>query len=396
MKKTLVYLIAGMTILVTSSVFAGLNYPDIDVNGQVSIRATDVENMDDFKDNAGTNINAIESRLRLYLSSDLAKNVKLSTMLEKGRRTYGDKADTLQGVQDNLAIKHANLAINGIADKVDLVVGRMEYGKKFNSLVCYTLDIDGISAKMACGPVDVTLVDAKTSIGDKDNLQILGLSGKIGGVALTGTLYNQDPEKGNNNRVTALSAAGSIPAVEGLTYSVEYAMQKNHNKNVEKDAEALLIKVGYEMETDMGKLNFGLVSLDASGDKNSTAKKDEDYTGAGVGPSLKLTPIYSDLAANEYNDDFAYNTNLSNTKAVVLNVSLAMNENLSMGIAYGKYKKNEGTEKNLGSEIALSANYKQADNISLDFVLAQLDPDKGLTANTDKARKIQAGMKVNF
>ncbi|MFH1563936.1 MAG: hypothetical protein ABIF11_11070 [Nitrospirota bacterium] len=395
MKKTLSCLISGMMILVTSAVFAGINYPDINVTGQVSLRATDVANLDDFKDNAGDNINAIESRLRLFLSSDLADNVKLSAMLQKNKKTYGEDADTLLSVQNEVAIKHANIAINGIADKVDLVVGQMEYGKKFNSLVYYALSIDGILAKMACGQVDVTLVDAKISTGNKDNLQILGLSGKIGEVALTGTLYNQDPEKGNNNRVTALSAVGNVPGVKGLSYSVEYAMQEDHVKNYKTDAEAMLIKVGYGMETDMGKLNFGLVSMDASGDKVSTTDKDEKYTG--VVPSLKLTPIASDkMANNAYNDDFAYDTNLSNKKGMVLNASLAMNENLTMGIAYGKYKLNEGTEKNLGSEIALSANYKQADNIGLDLVIAQFDPKKGMSVNTDKATKIQAGMKIEF
>ena len=53
-------------------------------------------------------------------------------------------------------------------------------------------------------------------------------------------------------------------------------------------------------------------------------------------------------------------------------------------------------EKNYATEINLTAGYKASDAVSLSLLIAQMDPGKVLAPLTDKATKIQAGMKIAF
>lgn len=396
MKKQLSYLVVGMFVLGSTSAFAALNYPDINISGDVSVKAIDVTNLDDFKDDAGTNINTIQSDLKLSLASNLADNVALSALLQKEIRNYGGPEDSVTGLQNDTSVKRANLKLSKIADNVDLTVGRQEVGQRFNSLVAYYYGADGIVANTAVGPVNLMVATAKTDIGEKDNLNILKASGKVMGIAVSGALYNLRPDVAiNKTKVIDVTASGKIPVVCEPTYSVEYAKQDGKSGANKIDANAMLVKLNCGgFDTPVGAIKCGLTYLNTSGDKADTTKI-EGFTG--IRPSIKVTELASDMATNNNNDDDpSYTPVIGNLNAIILSVSVAATDALNLGLAYGQYKMNEATDKKIGSEINLTADYKQSDNISLALLVGQLTPGKGLSPNSDKATKIQAGMKVSF
>ncbi|MBI4777677.1 hypothetical protein HY792_01950 [Candidatus Desantisbacteria bacterium] len=224
------------------------------------------------------------------------------------------------------------------------------------------------------------------------------LGTKIGPVDAALARYTELVSGASANAVLDLAVSGKIPVGCGINASLEYAVQSGRKVlTVEKDATAVLLKLGCDgCDMGVGKVSCGLTYLNASGDDAATADKNEDYSG--VNPSLKLTEIVSDRASGKKTDDDAYNTAIANRNAIVLNLGLAPAAvaGLNLGLAYGTYKANEGTEKNLATELNLTAGYKVSDAVSLSLLLAQMDPDKGLTSYTDKATKIQAGMKIVF
>lgn len=394
MKKSLVYLLASLVVLLVSSSWAGVNYPDIDVTGEISIKAINANNYDGLK-TASDKQNYVQQRTRLYLKGELTEGVTANAMAEKmnsGSKMGSAAAKQVKDYSTELELKHAYLTVADVVDLVDLTIGRQKIGTKFKSVVYYNNSVDAIKGNMTCGPVDLTMVYGKTDDKVKNNLYAVLGSGKVGEVSVNGGIYR---DAVNQNGVLTIGASGDVPIVEGLNVGIEYAKQDGKNGTLNRKGTALKADVNYACEIGGGKCTLGLTLLNTSGDDKPADKDDKKYSG--ISPSLKLTEIYSDIKAGTTNDDGAYKADIGNLNALILKAGLAMTEKLDLGLAYGTYKANKGTDKKLGTEINLTVGYKQSENIAINLLAAQFSSKKGMgLSGTDKATKLQAGMKISF
>ncbi|MBU0700218.1 hypothetical protein KKE26_02820 [bacterium] len=387
-----------MVSIMAMPALAELNYPNIDVKGNLrfkSITANDYDcnkNVQDKEDN-------VQLTAYLKLSAELADKVGLKAVLKNvSAQGVTNSNDTLNTVLSQTTVYHIYFNVKDIAG-VDAVIGRQNIGEKKNALVYQASSADAIKLSTKVGPVDVTLVSANGP-ADRDTLNAYMLGGKIGEVNVAVANYVRQTSAASADAVLDVTVSGKIPVGCGINASLECAMQsggKQNGSTVENNATAILAKLGYDgFDMAVGKASCGLTILNTTGDKSS-ADKNENYTG--IKPSLKLTEIVSDIAADSKNDDRSYSTTaIGNRNAIVLNLGLAPAAvaGLNLGLAYGKYKLNEGTEKNYATEINLTAGYKASDAVSLSLLIAQMDPGKVLAPLTDKATKIQAGMKIAF
>jgi len=391
-------LLSGLMVSVMAMpALAGLNYPNVSVKGDLSLKSITDTNVLKAKQDY------VQLVSKLLLSGELTDNVGLNATLRNvSTQGNSDNAD-LNAVLSLTEVYQVNLTVKDIAG-VDAVIGRQNIGEKKNALVFQSSTADAIKLSRKCGPVDVTVVSANGP-AERDDISAILLGGKIGEVNAALARYEQGPgtdSTKSTNAVLDFAVSGKIPVACGINASLEYAMQSADKTSavVKKDATAMLVKLGCSgCDMGVGKVSCGLTYLNTSGDENSTDDKDGDYTG--INPSLKLTEIASDIAAGSKNDDLAYKTAIANRNAIVLNLGLAPAavEGLNLGFAYGTYKLNEkdsAGETKYATEINLTAGYKASDAVSLSLLLAQLDPGKALSSNTDKATKIQAGMKIAF
>lgn len=394
MKKSLVYLLASLVVLLVSSSWAGVNYPDIDVTGEISIKAINANNYDGDKKESDKK-NYVQQRTRLYLKGELTDGVTANAMAQKmsdGSKMGSADQKKMKDYSTELELKRAYLTVSDVADLVTLTIGKQQIGTKFNSLVYYNSSADAIKGNMTCGPIDLTMVYGKTADAVKNNLYALLGSGKVGEVSVNGGIYR---DALNKNGVLTMGISGDIPMIEGLNVGIEYAKQDGENGTLNRKGTALKADVNYACEIGGGKCILGLTLLNTSGDDNNADKDDKDYLG--ISPSLKMTEIVSDLTAETTNDDGTYKTEISDLNVLILKAGLAMTEKLDLGLAYGTYKANKGTDKKIGTEINLTAGYKQSENIAINLLAAQLSPKKGAgLLGTDKATKLQAGMKISF
>lgn len=388
-----------MVSIMAMPALAGLNCPSFDVKGNLSLKSitgqdyTQAGVLADKTDN-------VQLFADLKLSAELAENVGLTTVLRNiSTQGAGNNAD-LDKVLGSTTVFQVYLDVKDIAG-VNAVIGRQGIGEKKNSLVFQSSRADAIKLSKKCGPVDVTYVSANGP-DVHDDISAIIAGGKIGPANVSVARYTKLYKTGTSaDEVLDLTVSGKIPVACGVNASLEYAMQSGGKVGtVERDATALLVKLGCNgCDTAVGKVSCGLTYLNTSGDKAS-ADKNEGY--AGISPSLKLTEIVSDIAAGSKNDDGGYNTiAIANRNAIVFNIGLAPTavDGLKLGLAIGTYKTNEkvNNETAYATEINLTANYKASDAVSLSLLLAQMDPGKALsTTNTDKATKIQAGMKIAF
>ncbi len=380
---------------------AGLNYPDIDVKGDLSFKSITA---DKYYSSTGTvlgKVDYVQLVADMSLSAELADNVGLKAVLRNASTQSGGNNADLNAVLSQTTVHNVYLDVKDIAG-VDAVIGRQNIGAKKNALVFQSSKADAIKLSKKCGPVDITYISANGP-EKSDTLNAIMLGGKIGPVDAGLTRYTQEfPTTYSANEVLDITVSGKIPVGCGIDASVEYAMQsgKKPTGGDEKDATAMLVKLGCGgCDMAVGKVTCGLTYLNTSGDKVGSDSK--NYTG--VNPSLKLTEIMSDISAGQKNDNLAYNNSadtIANLNVIFVNVGLAPAavDGLTLGVAYGTYKRNEkvNNETELATEINLTANYKASDAVSLSLLLAQMDPGKAMTSGTDKATKIQAGMKIGF
>ncbi|MFH1961659.1 MAG: hypothetical protein ABIJ30_02100 [bacterium] len=386
-----------MVSIMAMPALAELNYPNIDVKGNLrfkSITANDYDcnkNVQDKEDN-------VQLTAYLKLSAELADKVGLKAVLKNvSAQGVTNSNDTLNTVLSQTTVYHIYFNVKDIAG-VDAVIGRQNIGEKKNALVYQASSADAIKLSTKVGPVDVTLVSANGP-ADRDTLNAYMLGGKIGEVNVAVANYVRQTSVASADAVLDVTVSGKIPVGCGINASLECAMQSGGKVGtVENDATAMLVKLGYDgFDMAVGKASCGLTILNTTGDKSS-ADKNENYTG--IKPSLKLTEIVSDIAADSKNDDRSYSTAIGNRNAIVINLGLAPAAvtGLNLGLAYGTYKTNEkvNNETKYATEVNLTAGYKVSDAVSLSLLLAQMDPGKALTSGTDKATKIQAGMKIAF
>ncbi|MEK7813535.1 MAG: hypothetical protein AAB296_07215 [Candidatus Desantisbacteria bacterium] len=384
-----------MVSIMAVPALAGLNYPDIDVKGDLSFKSITA---DDYDSNSKTadKVDLVQLTADLSLSAELTDNVGLKALLRNATTQGVGSNGNLDSMLSKTDVLQVTLNVNDIAGKVDAVIGRQNIGAKKNALVYQCENGDAITLSTKCGPVDVTYVSVNGP-ANRDTLNAIMLGGKIGPVDAGLARYTGQSGSASANAVLDITVSGKIPVAGGIDASLEYAQQSGNKITVEKDATAMLIKLGCSgCDMAVGKVSCGLTYLNASGDE--AGGDDESYSG--VAPSLKLTEIVGDKDAGQKNDDLAYNTSIANRNAIVLNIGLAPAavDGLNLGLAYGTYKTNEkvNNETDYATEINLTANYKASDAVSLSLLLAQMDPGKAMATTTDKAVKIQAGMKIGF
>ncbi|MDI6781898.1 MAG: hypothetical protein QME49_07350 [bacterium] len=393
-----IFLSCLMVGIMAMPALAGLNYPDIDVKGDLSLKSITA---DDYDNNSkiSDKEDYVQMTAKLLLSADLTENVGLKATLRNVSKQGAGNNGNLDAVLSQTEVYQVNLDVKDIAGKVDAVIGRQNIGEKKNALVYQSSTADAIKLSTKCGPVDVTYVSANGP-AKCDTLNAIMLGGKIGPVNAGLARYTAQSSSASADEVLDLIVSGKIPVGCGIDASLEYAKQSGGKVGtVEKDATAMLIKLGCGgCDLGVGKVTCGLTYLNTSGDESGSANRDEAYSG--INPSLKLTEIVSDKAAGQKNDDLGYNTSIANRNAIVLNIGLAPAavDGLNLGLAYGKYETNEkvNNETEYATEINLTANYKASDAVSLSLLLAQMDPGKVIISGTDKAIKIQAGMKIGF
>jgi hypothetical protein len=385
MKKILVYVIASMFVLLSGSVFAGV--PEIDMTGNLSVKAITADDYDGDK-KVEDKVDRVDVTVDLSLSCDLTDDVAMKAKL-RNASSQGDASNAnLDAVLNKTEVLNVCLEVKGIADNIDVTIGRQEIGEKGNSLVFHDEDADGISLCIPCGPVNVSYLSINDEAID-DEISALTLSGKLGAVDVSVARYT-DLVASGTNEILDVTLAGNIPVGPGIDTLIEYVTQSGpESATVERDATAMLIKLA----TTVNNVSCALTYLDASGDEANSPTENGDYTG--VAPSMKLTEIFSDMQAGVVNDDRAYNPGVTNLNAIVLKLGLPEAiAGLDLGLAYGTYKKSEvpaGASDKIGTEINLTADYKHSDNVGVSLLLAQFSPDTG-----DKAIKIQAGMNISF
>ena len=141
-----------------------------------------------------------------------------------------------------------------------------------------------------------------------------------------------------------------------LDYTAEYTLQGGDNKkSVSQESNALAVKAGYILKDIMG-LRIGAEYDSATGDKSSTADKNEAFQ------NLYPTnhPLYG------FTDDIGW----SNMSAISLNVGLKPTETLWVGAEYWKYslaEKDASGKDDLGSEINIMARNSLSSNVKCEL-----------------------------
>ncbi|MBI4753001.1 hypothetical protein HY793_01330, partial [Candidatus Desantisbacteria bacterium] len=329
-------LLSGLMVSVMAMpALAGLNFPDIDVKGDLSFKSITDTDYDSNK-NADDKTDNVQLTANLKLSGELTDNVGLNAVL-RNESTQGAAIsnDNLNTVLSQTKVHQVYLNVKDIAG-VDAVIGRQNIGEKKNALVYQASKADAIKLSKKCGPVDVTYVSANGPV-NHDDISAIMVGGKIGPVnaALANYTKLDSTHVDSANNVLDIAVSGKIPVACGIDASLEYAMQSGGKagSGEEKDATAMLVKLGCGgCDMAVGKVSCGLTILNTSG--NATSADNKVYTG--INPSLKLTEIASDIAAGSKNDDMAYNTAIGNLNAIVLNLGLAPAavSGLNLGFAY--------------------------------------------------------------
>ncbi|MEK7813434.1 MAG: hypothetical protein AAB296_06700, partial [Candidatus Desantisbacteria bacterium] len=161
-----------MVSIMAMPALAGLNFPNIDVKGDLSFKSITAdkyladENVDVVEGTETITRTIPDSKMDnvhltadLKLSAELADNVELKAVLRNESIQNNGDNDDLFIMQLQTKVYQAYLNVKDIAG-VDAVVGRQNIGEKKNALVLQLSSVDAVTLSKKCGPVDVAYVSA--------------------------------------------------------------------------------------------------------------------------------------------------------------------------------------------------------------------------------------------
>ena len=370
---------------------------EVKVGGEIRVRGESVSN-----DTTGIkNQEQIIQRTRLNVDAKIDEKTKAYIQVQDSRAwgsdgtsdgggTGQDNASTSTTISGTTAtssttvnsestdIKQAYVQFDSILDQpLSLKLGRqvMAYGehrliggfewsntaRSFDALkLMYNTDTFGMDLFYSKMKESVTndTTDFKTSstIDDKD-ITFSGIYAIIKAIQNNTidlyALQDKDDSTERNIFTYGLRLNGKF---SDLDYTAEYALQGGDNKkSVSQESNALAVKAGYTLKDIMG-LRIGAEYDSATGDKSSTADKNEAFQ------NLYPTnhPLYG------FTDDIIW----SNMSAMSLNVGLKPTETLWVGAEYWKYslaEKDASGKDDLGSEINIMARYGWNANVKCEL-----------------------------
>jgi len=425
-----VYLLGVIMAMLTTPVLAGLNYPDIDVSGEIKVTGTTTNNAADFKDydkdkmvgEDSGNKDKVETRVRVNMKAGLSEGVAAYADFEYPSYTiWGDEGkngETINSIEDNTYLRHAYLTIADVFGlPVDLSIGRQGIGKNNHELVMY---FDSINAKIAkltlegvggLGDLSVTGICARRDEETNADANIQGLTATLGGLPagaeVTGyylreSEWNANDDLVDKNNVIGVKVDGSMEIASAINYFFEYAMQTGGmdlSGAVERDASALHLGGGYKTDdaAGLGALSVEASYLNASGDDGKDAKKDKEYDG--IAPNLDYCVAMIDTLGQN-----GLLTNMNGLTAINFNASVApqMLNNLEFGVSYTKFASAEKVniagkdEDDMGNEIDLTCKYAYNDATSISLTYGMFSPGDVQAKDGDAATMLKGVLLTEF
>ncbi|MCD6311590.1 MAG: hypothetical protein J7M11_03930 [Elusimicrobia bacterium] len=430
MKKFVSLMVAAMFALPSfaSVASAGSVLDGLKLSGEITVNKVSVDNEVTASDVGDDYRSETQVRTILNMDMPLADDMDARVVLTKNDQKFGDSNGNDQallsgwpntGAADNVNVTNAYIKVKKLFDLIDLKVGRMFYGERDDLALYigptydYDLDvaaIDGYLANAEIKGVNVEYLDAKlmeVGVANKDkdtNLQGLCLSpvSKIADM-VSGKFYvykivdNDVTAAYHDTNTTLLYGLKASAEVSGVNVKAEYAMNGGTDETIpatDVDYKGKAAILGASAK--VSGINVRAEYANGSGDKTSTADKNEAFTAEGSDVR------YGEIWGNTTETTILGGAGVANLNVMNIGADYDVNDKVKASADFLMLKTNEkvataptpaGTKK-IGNEIDLKVSYDHSENLSMDLVVARLMCDSAF--GTDDIDKVNLQMNFRF
>ena len=360
------------------------------------------------------------------MNFDLNDDVNAQVTFAKYNRPWADQAgagvqseENIDNITANVDIAEAYINLKGILN-AEHKVGRQFHGTPGDIVIYY-----GPSG-MNIVSYAVKAIDAWTGVWKYDKLEITGLMGKVFdksasamsdtdvyGLTASYDLGNEflNPsayvyQKDDRSVLANIARKGNVLGVKatgkfmGFNYKGEYAMNSGSDKvttpgtSIEYNGNAIKLNADYDLDAGFGKFTFTGEFGRGTGDKTTTATKDEDFMAVNNNYAPGL--LFSGVGVG------ATNTGLGNLTTYNVGAKLVPNKwdgKLNLCVKMFSFKYTEATADKIGTELDLTATWNHSEDVALRLALASFSPDQdfaGVGAKTDAKTLLGFDVNVKF
>lgn len=424
---------------------------NLKTTGEITVLGVMDQNVTDLRTDKADDFRHTRSMITYGVMFDLLDDLHANMTFVKSDRFYGQGSQDLNTIQNNIKVEEANVQLDKVAEHFNVKVGRQFYGNAYDLVIFYgtSSPLEEAQGATALDAVRIDLADSEkhnahliyakvaetTPVTATDTgTSLLGIRDayKMNDDLTLGVyIYNRRIGNatyalhGDNLYVFGLKADGTFM---GFGYGVEVIGNAGKGTQVANQdtptykGYAYTGKVNYKIESDFGGFNPRIMYAYGSGDNQglNAAGNTKNNNFTAINPDFRPGLIFgmSDLAGCDFGTNLdgigtslsgTYYTAGSLTNLTVMNLGVdytpKFSEKLSFVVDFFNFKINQdstgalGDDKNIGSELDLTVNYKFAENVNLGLAGGHFMPGsavKKITAGSNPANKLASYLTVKW
>lgn len=386
MKKISALAVAGVFVAsLAGTAFA--EGTDVKVSGEIRIRDEWKNNYTDFNNDGRDQTNMITQRTRVNVDAKIDEKTKAYVSLENNRNFGSSGPAFANTAGDSVGIYQAYVVLDKLFDqplmfkagrtKISLGAQRLAGandwgpGQTFDSLILgYNVDAVSVTGFALTGVDRSAAIITPNNNGTLNGIYATVKSIPVTGIDVYAIQKNDIASLGESFFTYGARVNGTAMNID---WDVEAALQSgDHATSIKKEANAVWLVAGYSLP-DVAKLRIGAEYDMLTGDKSSSADKNEGFD------QLFYTKHSTSTQHSVYGVTDYVETVGAGLKALSVNVSAEPVDGLKLLAEYWSFDSNTGNDdKTIGNEINVQAWYALSKNTGLHAYYAMFTPTSDL------------------